>query len=532
MKEVKPKKRIPAIISCLNEGMHEREEIIAVALLAALAGQSAFLLGPPGTAKSLIARRISCAFSDKAFFSYLMHKFSTPEEVFGPISIKELKEDNYIRKPEGFLPTADFAFLDEIWKAGPAILNTLLTIVNERIFRNGTKEAKVPLKALIAASNETPPEGQGLEALYDRFIVRLHVLPMQENENFEKLLHSEPADAEVKIPDEYTAIKNNEWDEWRECIQMVDISPETIQVVKLIKANFIEKNKSEGENEFEIYVSDRRWQKAMTVIRAAAFFCERDKTNLADTLLLRHCLWTSEENRKIVMEIVEKAVKNSGFKTEKNINSLMTKQDKLEKEIKEELYYSEDIYDTVEIGGKEYFKRTSYLKKYRYNEQTQIIYYVPYKNMKTNKEFHPVDDQKNPLKDLICNFNGRVPCSTKIEGNYITIEGEHYSHFIIDGERVESVIYTPAISFHKGDKRTVNPRLIEELLKAILELDEEFRSAQKEVEERLVGLHSELETPFVPENVCAIAVESIDRQLDEIKIAVQDCRRLQEMVKK
>jgi MoxR-like ATPase len=125
-----------------------------------------------------MAGRLSCAFKEKEYFDYLMLKFSTPEEIFGPIDIKELKEGNYIRKTEKYLPTADFAFLDEIWKSNPAILNTLLTIINEKKFRNGNEMFDVPLKGLIGASNETPPKNEGLEALWDRFVVRLEILPL------------------------------------------------------------------------------------------------------------------------------------------------------------------------------------------------------------------------------------------------------------------------------------------------------------------------------------------------------------------
>ncbi|WP_374256662.1 AAA family ATPase [Aquabacterium sp.] len=180
------------MINHLSDGMHEREEIVAVSLLGALSGQNTFLFGPPGTAKSLISRRIACGFDQPAYFECLMNRFSTPEEVFGPVSIKELKEDNYVRKTAGYLPTAEFAFLDEIWKSSPAILNALLTLINERLFRNGGKVEKAPLKALIAASNETPDANQGLDALYDRFIVRLVVPPISRSEHFDSLLNDDP----------------------------------------------------------------------------------------------------------------------------------------------------------------------------------------------------------------------------------------------------------------------------------------------------------------------------------------------------
>ncbi|MCI5540423.1 MAG: AAA family ATPase, partial [Campylobacter lanienae] len=183
-------KRIKETIETLKSGLFEREECLKLVLLSMFAGKSIFLYGPPGTAKSMIARRASLAFkitdnsqdeskeSNNGFFAYLMNRFSTPEEIFGPIDIAELKKNNLTRKTDGYLPTAHFAFLDEIWKSSPAILNTLLTIINERIYRDGNKDIKVPLKGVVCASNEFPPDNQGLEALYDRMILRYFVKPL------------------------------------------------------------------------------------------------------------------------------------------------------------------------------------------------------------------------------------------------------------------------------------------------------------------------------------------------------------------
>ncbi len=177
------KERFIKLLDHLNNGLYEREEILAISLLAAISGQSVFYLGPPGTAKSMIARRIACAFSAE-FFDYLMNRFSTPDEVFGPVSITKMKNDIYERETTRYLPKADIAFLDEIWKSSPGILNSLLTIINEKQFRNGNSIEKVPLKFLVTASNETPPDNQGLDALYDRCIARLFVPPIQDMDNF------------------------------------------------------------------------------------------------------------------------------------------------------------------------------------------------------------------------------------------------------------------------------------------------------------------------------------------------------------
>lgn len=176
--ENKRQERIKKLVEILGTGLYEKETAVKLGLLTAISGESMFMLGAPGCAKSMIVRRIKEAFindgkSGVKYFETLLNQFTTPEEVFGNISLKalngELKDENgnlinkeeYRRLTEGMLPEADIAFLDEIWKASPAILNTLLTIVNERKFHNGSKVMNVPLKALYAASNELPAKMNG-----------------------------------------------------------------------------------------------------------------------------------------------------------------------------------------------------------------------------------------------------------------------------------------------------------------------------------------------------------------------------------
>ena len=174
-----------ALLNGLCRGLYEREQPVKLALLSTVAGESIFLLGPPGVGKSLIARRLKFAFKDGTSFEYLMSKFSTPDEIFGPVSIKKLKEeDRYERQTEKYLPGANIVFLDEIWKAGPAIQNALLTILNEKVYRNGGEEMAVDIRGIITASNELPPKNSSLNPIWDRFLVRLELGNIRQFKNF------------------------------------------------------------------------------------------------------------------------------------------------------------------------------------------------------------------------------------------------------------------------------------------------------------------------------------------------------------
>ena len=199
--------RIAALKNALSEGLYEKDEALRLALLAAIAGESIFFLGAPGCAKSMLARRIAKAFKTDGdgsvpYFETLLNQFSTPEDVFGNISLKGLNgegesgKEEYRRLTENMLPEADVAFIDEIWKASPAILNTLLSIVNEHIFHNGSEMQKVPLKTLLAASNELPAKNRGLEALYDRFIIRLPIGFIQNEDSFFDMIEGTSSDFE------------------------------------------------------------------------------------------------------------------------------------------------------------------------------------------------------------------------------------------------------------------------------------------------------------------------------------------------
>jgi MoxR-like ATPase len=306
--------RINKLAKALTDGVYEREHTIKLCLLAALAGESVFLLGPPGIAKSLIAKRLIQAFDNSSYFEYLMTRFSTPEEVFGPLSIQELKDNGrYVRLTEGYLPTAQVVFLDEIWKAGPAILNTLLTVVNEKTFKNGSDIERVPMRLLVSASNELPDEDSGLDALYDRMLVRVFVNRIQNKQNFKSMLNVGTSQ-EAKIP-EGLAITDDEYHQWQQQFDKLSLTDNAFE--KLFQLKTMLESKVEAEfgdiANTDMYVSDRRWKKAVKLLKASAFFNGRDEINPLDLLLLQDCLWNSPESRDVVRNVVQEFALKHAF---------------------------------------------------------------------------------------------------------------------------------------------------------------------------------------------------------------------------
>lgn len=313
------KERINEILHTLNENLFEREEIVQLALLTTIAGESIFLLGLPGVAKSLIARRIKEIFKDGNSFEYLMNRFSTPDEIFGPIAISKLKKDDkYERITEKYLPTADIVFLDEIWKAGPSIQNSLLTVINEKIYRNGQQEIKIPLKGLISASNELPAKGEGLEALWDRFIIRYLVENISDPNKFNEFLATENIGFDAKI-NEKDKITDTEYKKWQTSISKVKISDEALNVINVIR-NYIVKYNNKKDTKKPIYVSDRRWKKIVKVLKTSAFLNDRKSIDLMDCFLIAHTIWDETEQIKIVKEFVSDAIKNHGYSLKYNLS--------------------------------------------------------------------------------------------------------------------------------------------------------------------------------------------------------------------
>lgn len=313
--------RFKQLLGEMNRGIYEKETEISLSLLAALAGESIILLGPPGVAKSMVARQLKTAFRDAQSFEYLMSRFSTPDEIFGPVSIQKLKtSDTYERAMEGYLPTADVVFLDEIWKAGPAIQNTLLTVINEKIFRNGNRKMHLPLKLLVAASNELPAKGEGLEALWDRFVIRIESRPIKLEKNFRAMLLESHADfsgstgilghADFADNADFSDLKitAEEYAEWAEKICKIGVKEEVLDAISAIRKSLRAVNVDEAAERRNIYVSDRRWKNIVRLLRTSAFMQDREEVDICDLLPIYHCLWQEPEERDAIRNIVIRAL--------------------------------------------------------------------------------------------------------------------------------------------------------------------------------------------------------------------------------
>ncbi|MGP0063263.1 MAG: AAA family ATPase [Isosphaeraceae bacterium] len=267
------------VVEPLKRRFVGRDEVVDLIALAVTAGEHLFLHGPPGTAKSALIRQFAAAVRG-SYFEYLLTRFSEPNEVFGPIDLVRLREGTVATVTTGMLPEGEFIFLDELFNANSAILNNLLTVLNERIYRRGAETHKLPLLSLFAASNHLP-EDEALRALFDRFLLRCHVDNLR-REEMPRLLTA-GWELERAVPLEST-------------ISSADLRALSAEVYRVALGGIVERYAEviSKVRDLGVALTDRRAVKVLKLVAASAVLCGRPEAEVSDFWVLRY-VWDREE---------------------------------------------------------------------------------------------------------------------------------------------------------------------------------------------------------------------------------------------
>lgn len=279
------------VLSFVKNAFVGKDEIIDLLGICLVARENAFLLGPPGTAKSAIVRLLSSCIEDGKNFEYLLTRFTEPNEIFGPFDIRKLKEGELVTNTQGMMPEASLVFLDEIFNANSAILNSLLMALNEKVFRRGKETLKLPALMFVGASNLLP-EDEALNALLDRFLIRMQCDNVAPDLLENVLLAGWKLEKQKDAPK--PSITPDAIIELQQSCRSVDLSPIRKQYVDLIY----------NLRNTGIKVSDRRAVKIQNLLAASAVMCGRDAVILSDLWVLKYT-WDTEEQIEILAGIID-----------------------------------------------------------------------------------------------------------------------------------------------------------------------------------------------------------------------------------
>lgn len=529
------RERVKKLLSFIGKDLIEKDEAVRLALLASIAGESIFFLGPPGTAKSLVSRRLKLAFKGEnensvSYFEYLMNQFSTPDEIFGPVSLKALEENKYERITQGFLPEANVAFLDEIWKASPAIQNTLLTILNEKKFHNGNKVNEVPLKALISASNELPAKNQGLEALWDRFLIRAIVNPIQDDEDFEKFLYGEKVKAELEPTDSMkkNLILTSELEEWIDKIEKIELPDEVRNVISKIRHELSRKNEEKKRQENEkFYVSDRRWKKIIKILKTSAFLNGRNSVDLMDCQLIEYCIWNTENQIEETRQIVKDCVEQNGLEVDIAVDDIFDEIKEFNNYITEQFYVKEMISRpscyTMNDGNKAYkFVRQQNFPSYNNISVTYI----------NENNYYDAD------KDCQNSNNKVFPNSFKCIGNKVIFDdyyrrqnysyNNNYHHeFAIELESCCSGKFVKNTDFEKyPDMKKTRQKTADEKYNSILEpIKKSIQDVDNYISKKSALFEENL---FADQKMRDVILKAVEKSKVELEKAEDDLEKVRE----
>jgi MoxR-like ATPase len=286
--------RLAGLARSLEDRFLGKDEIIRLLLVATLAGEHAVLVGPPGTAKSALIRTFARLMQAR-YFEYLLTRFTEPNEIFGPVDIAAFREGRYERRTEGMLPDAEIVFLDEVFKSNSAILNSLLTLLNERRYASGGTVMRCPLLSAFGAANEVPTD-DALTAVYDRFILRIRSDNLDAyhfNDLLQKGLNHESIELEgapvrPMVDARELALLQ------RGLLARTTYSAEFFSQYKSVVFQI----RAEG-----VTLSDRRVVKLLKLFAASAYLDGRAQPDASDLFVLKH-VWNSEDQAPILEAIV------------------------------------------------------------------------------------------------------------------------------------------------------------------------------------------------------------------------------------
>ncbi|MEV8087479.1 AAA family ATPase [Streptomyces nigra] len=283
--------KLRTIVSELSERFYERDDVVRTLVVTLLAGQHSLMLGPPGTAKSELARDLTSRVEGASYWEILLSKFTSPTRMFGPIDVGALARGEYRQVYEGRATTAHVAFMDEIFKCSTAALNETLGYLNERIYHpeNGGEPIRCPLIGAITASNELP-DADDSAAIYDRLLVRIEIGYLTDPSNFAALVRSAVrAPAPAPTP---TTIHLSELQEAvTKSAPAVEVPDAVVDAICTLRAALRRK---------ELIASDRRWRQAVGLLQASAYLDGRTEVTETDLSILTHVLWNSPAERPVV----------------------------------------------------------------------------------------------------------------------------------------------------------------------------------------------------------------------------------------
>lgn len=287
--------RFVALEGALEAELVERSEEIRCAMLALVAGTTFFMVGPPGVAKSLLARRVALRISDCEFYDAQLDKMSTPELLFGPWSLAAMRKNRWERELTGTLATAHLAHLDEIFAAGAALLQGLHWALNERIYRHGSTVIPIPLSTVFASANAVPTD-PGLAAFWDRLILRRVLSRDLDGPGFIRVMRSELDDKPEPV------LSWAEVLEAQVAVRRVNVPDEALEVALRIGRHL---------RDLGMYASPRRFKAAYRIIQASAWLDGRDEAAPTDLLCLKDMLWVLPDQVSTVANIVDQELERS-----------------------------------------------------------------------------------------------------------------------------------------------------------------------------------------------------------------------------